>query len=214
MKANCWYGKHDVRVEEVPDPKILNPRDAIVQDHLAPRSAAPTCTCTTASFPTMENGDILGHEFMGEVVELGSGGEEPEGRRSRRRPVPDRLRQLLLLPEGRVFAVRELEPERLDGGEAVGPLAGRHLRLFASCSAAMPAARRSTRACPSPTSDRSRSPDGLTDEQVLFLSDIFPTGYMAAENCNIQPGDTVAVWGCGPVGQFAIKSAFMLGAGA
>ena len=76
----------------------------------------------------------------------------------------------------------------------------------------MPAARRNTCACRSPTSARCKVPDELTDEQVLFLSDIFPTGYMAAENCNIQPGDTVAVWGCGPVGQFAIKSACLLGA--
>ena len=97
-------------------------------------------------------------------------------------------------------------------GKALGPLAGRAVRLLAHARRLSPAARPNICAFPSPTSARSRCRTGSSDEQVLFLSDIFPTGYMAAEFCNIQPGDTVAVWGCGPVGQFAIRSAFLLGA--
>ena len=213
MKAVCWYGTNDVRVARVPDPTILNPRDAIVK-------ITPTAICGSdlhlydGYIPTMKSGDILGHEFMGEVVEVGAREQEPQGRRPRRRPVHHRVRPLLLLRAGAVVALRQLQPERLDGGKAVRLLAVGAVRLLAHDSAAMPAGRPSTCACRSPTSARSKFPNDLTDEQVLFLSDILPTGYMAAENCNIQPGDTVAVWGCGPVGQFAIRSAWMLGAGA
>ena len=149
MKAVCWEGKKNVQVLNVPDPSVINPRDAILK-------VTTTAICGSdlhlydGYIPTMEKGDILGHEFMGEVVELGS-------------------------------AVKNLKK----GDRVVVP--------FADVGPV-------------------QIPDELSDEQVLFLSDIFPTGYMAAENCNIQPGDTVAVWGCGPVGQFAIKSAQLLGA--
>ena len=160
MRANCWMGKKNVRVEQVPDPKILNPRDAIVR-------ITSTAICGSdlhlynGFVPTMEKGDILGHEFMGEVVEVGRGGKEPEGRRPRGGAVPDRLRQLLArASEATVLAVRELQSERLDGGEDVGPLAGRDLRLLASARRLSPAARRSTRACRSPTSGRIKVPKG------------------------------------------------------
>ena len=151
---------------------------------------------------------------MGEVVEVGTRRQRTSSVGDRVVvPFTDRVRQLLLLPAASCTRCCDnSNPERLDGREALRLLAARASSATRTCSAAMPAARRSTRACRSPTSDRSRCPTHLTDEQVLFLSDIFPTGYMAAENCNIQPGDTVAVWGCGPVGQFAIKSAFLLGA--
>ena len=118
MKAACWYGVGDVRVEDVPDPEILNPRDAIVK-------VTSTAICGSdlhlydGFIPTMRKGDILGHEFMGEVVEVGPRGEEPQGRRPRGGAVPDRLRQLLLLPARAVLAVRQLQPERLDGREDV-----------------------------------------------------------------------------------------------
>ena len=189
MKANCWMGKKEVRVENVPDPKILNTRDAIVR-------VTSTAICGSdlhlynGFIPTMEKGDILGHEFMGEVVEVGTRRQEPQGRRPRRRAVPDRLRQLLRRASTELYSLlRELEPERLDGREAAGPLAARASSATRTCSAASPAARPSTRACRSPTSARSRSPTACRDEQVLFLSDIFPTGYMGAEMCDIKPGD-------------------------
>ena len=172
-----------------------------------PRSAARTCTSTTASSRRWSSGDILGHEFMGEVVEVGPRGEEPQGRRPRRRAVPDRLRPLLLLPARAVVAVRQLQSrtpwmaEKLWGSLAGGLFGYSH--LFGGYAGGQAEYVRVPFADVGPL----KVPDGMTDEQVLFLSDIFPTGYMAAENCDIQPGDTVAVWGCGPVGQFAIRSA-------
>ena len=125
--------------------------------------------------------------------------EQPEGRRPRRRAVPDRLRQLLRsASRGLSRSARTRTRTRAMAEKMLGPLARRASSATRTCSAASPAARPSTRACRSPTSARSRSRTDLTDEQVLFLSDIFPTGYMGAEMCDIQPGDTIAVWGCGP----------------
>ena len=124
----------------------------------------------------------------------------------------DRVRAVFLLPKGPDLGLRELESERLDGGKDAGAFAARACSAIRICWAAMPADRPNTRVCRLPMSGPLKVPEDLTDEQVLFLSDIFPTGYMGAEMCNIKPGDTIAVWGCGPVGQFAIKSAFLLGA--
>ena len=211
MKGVCYYGKEDIRVETVPDPQILNPRDAIVK-------VTATAICGSdlhiydGYIPTMEQGDILGHEFMGEVVEVGRGQSPTPGRRPRRRAVHDRLRPLLLLPRRAVVAVRQLQPERLDGREARRLLGLRPLRLLAHVRRLSRAARPSTPACRSPTSVRSRCPTRCRTSRCCSSPTSFPTGYMAAENCDIQPGDTVAVWGCGPVGQFAIKSAYLLGA--
>ena len=118
MKALVWHGTNDVRVERVPDPEILNPRDAIIRvtiDRDLRLRPAPL----DGFIPTMKAGDILGHEFMGEVVEVGNGNTQAEGRRPRRRAVHHRLRQLLLLQAAAVVAVRQLQPERLDGREAV-----------------------------------------------------------------------------------------------
>ena len=187
----------------MPDPKILNARDAIVR-------ITSTAICGSdlhlynGFIPTMEKGDILGHEFMGEVVEVGRGVKNLRVGDRVVVPFPIACGACCAVPARDVLAVRELEPERVDGREAVGPLAVRASSATRTCSAASPAARPSTRACRSPTSARSRCPTSSTDEQVLFLSDIFPTGYMGAEMCDIKPGDVVAVWGCGPVGQFAI----------
>ena len=203
MKANCWHGKEDVRVEHVPDPEILNPRDAIVK-------ITSTAICGSdlhlynGFVPTMEKGDILGHEFMGEVVEVGPRREEPEGRRPRGGAVPDRLRQLLLLPGAAVSrCARTRIPnawmaEKMWGHSPAGIFGYSHL-LGGYAGGQAEYAR-----VPFADVGPLKIPNGLTDEQVLFLSDIFPTGYMAAEICDIKPGDTVAVWGCGPVGQFAI----------
>ena len=119
-------------------------------------------------------------------------------------PFPIACGELLPCQRGLYSLLRELEPERLDRREAVGPRRRAASSATRTSPAASPAARPSTPACPSPTSGPLKVADGLTDEQVLFLSDIFPTGYMGAEMCDIQPGDIIAVWGCGPVGQFAI----------
>jgi threonine dehydrogenase-like Zn-dependent dehydrogenase len=210
MKANCWYGKNDVQVVDVPDPKILNRRDAVVK-------ITTTAICGSdlhlynGFVPTMEKGDILGHEFMGEVVEVG-----PEVQNLKE---GDRVVASFPISCGRCFfCQRELfslcensNPnawiaQKLFGHSPAGIYGYTHmLGGFAGGQAEYARV-------PFADVGTIKVPDGLRDEQVLFLSDIFPTGYMAAENCNIQPGDTIAVWGCGPVGQFAIKSAFLLGA--
>ena len=137
---------------------------------------------------------------------------EPRGRRPRRRPVPDRLRQLLVVPARAVLRLRELQPERGDRREDVRPPDGRASSATRTSPAATPAARPSTRACPFADVGPIKIEDDLPDEQVLFLSDIFPTGYMGADFCDITGGEVIAVFGAGPVGQFAIASAVMLGA--
>ena len=156
MKAFCWYGANDVRVERVPDPTILNPRDAIVK-------VTPTAICGSdlhlydGFIPTMKSGDILGHEFMGEVVEVGSGVDNLQ--------VGDRVVVPFTIACGSCFfcksrplvALRQLEPERLDGREARTATRGRAVRLLAHARRLSPAARPSTSACRSPTSARSRS---------------------------------------------------------
>jgi threonine dehydrogenase-like Zn-dependent dehydrogenase len=211
MKALCWYGTNDVRVERVPDPTILNPRDAIIKITL-------TAICGSdlhlldGFIPTMRRGDILGHEFMGEVVDV--------GRDNTKLKVGDRVVVPFTIACGRCFFCdRQLwslcdnsnpnawMAEKLYGYSPSGLFGYSH--MMGGYAGGQAEYVRVPFADVGPI----KIPDGLRDEQVLFLSDIFPTGYMAAENCNIQPGDTVAVWGCGPVGQFAIRSAWMLGAG-
>lgn len=210
MKAVCWHGANDVRVDTVPDPKILNPRDAIIK-------ITSTAICGSdlhlynGFIPTMESGDILGHEFMGEVVELGSAVKNVQ--------IGDRVVVPFTISCGNCFfCQRDLwslcdnsNPngwiaEKMYGHSPAGLFGYTHM-LGGYAGGQAEYAR-----VPFADVGLFKIPDGLADEQVLFLTDIFPTGYMAAENCNIQPGDTVAVWGCGPVGQFAIKSAYMLGA--
>jgi len=211
MKALCWYGTDDVRIARVPDPKILNPRDVIVRVSL-------TAICGSdlhlldGFIPTMQRGDILGHEFMGEVVEV--------GRDHTKLKVGDRVVVPFTIACGRCFfcdrqlwsACDNSNPnawmtEKLYGASPSGLLGYSH--MMGGYAGGQAEYVRVPFADVGPI----KVPPQLQDEQVLFISDIFPTGYMAAENCNIQPGDTVAVWGCGPVGQFAIKSAWMLGAG-
>jgi threonine dehydrogenase-like Zn-dependent dehydrogenase len=210
MKATCWYGTRNVQVERVPDPKILNKRDAIVR-------ITKTAICGSdlhiynGMIPTMKRGDVLGHEFMGEVVEKG-----PEVRNL---AIGDRVVVPFPIACGHCLQCeRELYSlcensnpnawmaEKLYGYSPCGIFGYSHmLGGFAGGQAEFARV---------PFADIGplKIPESVSDEQVLFLSDIFPTGYMAAEACNIQPGDTVAVWGCGPVGQFAIKSAYLLGA--
>src|SRR3954466_12872608 len=211
MRALTWHGKHDVRMDTVPDPEILNPRDAIIR-------ITSTAICGSDLhlydhyIPTMQAGDILGHEFMGEVVEVGPKSTLKKGQRvvvpftiscgdcffckkqqysacdnSNPTETFDAPRLLMGHPMGAAFGYAHLT-----GGYAGGQ--AEYVRV--------------------PYSDVGPIvvPDHLEDDQVLFLSDILPTGWMAAENAEIEPGDTVAVWGCGPVGLFAIQSALLMGA--
>jgi threonine dehydrogenase-like Zn-dependent dehydrogenase len=210
MKATCWHGKNDVRVEEVPDPKILNPRDAIVKI-----TSTAICGSDLHLFdgyvPTMEKGDILGHEFMGEVVETGEGVKNlKEGDRVVV-PFPISCGNCFFCQKGLFSLCENSNPnavmaEQMWGHSPAGIYGYSHL-LGGYAGGQAEYAR-----VPFADFNPIKIPEELPDEKVLFLSDILPTGYMAAENCNIQPGDTIAVWGCGPVGQFAIKSAYLLGA--
>jgi threonine dehydrogenase-like Zn-dependent dehydrogenase len=210
MKANCWMGKRRVQVEEVPDPKILNSQDAIVKI-----TSTAICGSDLHLFngfvPTMERGDIMGHEFMGEIVEV--------GRSVRNLRVGDRV--VVPFPiscgacaacQAELFSLCENSnpnawiAEKLLGHSPAGVYGYSHmLGGFAGGQAEYARV---------PFADVGplKVPEDLTDEQVLFLSDIFPTGYMGAEMCDIQRGDVIAVWGAGPVGQFAIASALLLGA--
>jgi threonine dehydrogenase-like Zn-dependent dehydrogenase len=210
MKANCWHGKKRVQVEEVPDPKILNPRDAIVR-------ITSTAICGSdlhlynGYIPTMKSGDILGHEFMGEVVEKGSGVSNLSVGDRVVVPFPIACGHCAQCEREMYSLCENSNPnawmaEKMYGYSPCGIFGYSHM-LGGYAGGQAEYAR-----VPFADVGPQKVPDGLDDEQVLFLSDIFPTGYMAAEACNIQPGDIIAVWGCGPVGQFAMKSAYMLGA--
>ncbi len=212
MKAVCWMGVEKIRVETVPDPKILNPRDAIVR-------ITSTCICGSdlhlynGFIPTMEQGDILGHEFMGEVVEVGPGIDKEKLQ------VGDRVVVPFTIACGRCFfCQRQLwsccdnsnpnawVAEKIMGYSPAGLFGYTHM-LGGYAGGQAQYAR-----VPFADVGPLKIPAGIPDEKLVFLSDIFPTGYFGAVNADIAPGDTVAVWGCGPVGQFAIRSAFMLGA--
>jgi threonine dehydrogenase-like Zn-dependent dehydrogenase len=203
-------GKRDVRVETVPDPKILNRRDAIVR-------VTSTAICGSdlhlynGFVPTMESGDILGHEFMGEVVEVGPGVKNLQKGERVVVPFPIACGGCFGCQKGLYSVCENSNPnawmaERLWGHSTAGIFGYSHLTGgYAGGQAELVRV---------PFADVGpiKVPEGLADEQALFLSDIFPTAYMGAEMCNIRPGDTVAVWGCGPVGLLAVKSAYLLGA--
>jgi threonine dehydrogenase-like Zn-dependent dehydrogenase len=210
MKATCWHGKQNIRVDEVPDPEILNPRDCIVK-------ITSTAICGSdlhlynGFVPTMESGDILGHEFMGEVVEVGNGVDNLKQGDRVVIPFPISCGNCFFCQRGLSASCENSNPnsmlaEKLWGHSSCGIFGYSHLTGGYAGGQAEYAR------VPYADVNHIKIENGYTDEQVLFLSDIYPTGYMAAENCNIQPGDTVAVWGCGPVGLFSIKSAYMLGA--
>jgi threonine dehydrogenase-like Zn-dependent dehydrogenase len=210
MRALCWFGKGDVRIETVADPKILNPRDAIVK-------VTTTAICGSdlhlygGGVPMMEEGDILGHEFMGEVVEVGS--------EVKNLKVGDRVVVPAIIACGHCYFCQHNLWSLCDNSNPQGALME---KVYGQAAAGIYGYSHLMGGYAGGQAEYVRVPfadigplkidNSFTDEQVLFLSDIFPTGYMAAENCHIQPGDTVAVWGCGPVGQFAISSAYMLGA--
>jgi len=210
MKALCWHDKHDVRYDTVPDPRIEEPRDAIVKV-----TSCAICGSDLHLFdgfmPGMKSGDVLGHEFMGEVVEV--------GRDNRRLKVGDRVVVPFTICCGECeqcrrgnFSVCE-RSNRNKGlqekafGHATAGLFG-YTHLTGGYAGGQAEYVRVPYADVAPVV----IPEGLTDEQVLFLGDIFPTGWQAAVQCDIQPTDTVAIWGAGPVGQFAIRSAILLGA--
>ena len=210
MKALCWFGKNDVRVEDVPEPKIINPRDAIIK-------VTRTAICGSdlhlldGYVPAMLKGDIMGHEFMGEVVETGS--EVKIVQKGDRVVVPFTIScgSCFFCIRGQFSLCDNTNPDA-GKADAVYGYSGAGLFGFSHLYGGYAGGQAEYVRVPFADVGPVKIPDGLEDEQVLFLSDIFPTGYMAAENCQIQPGDTVAVWGCGPVGQFAIKSAYLLGA--
>ncbi len=210
MKAVCWNGANDMRVETVPDPKIINPRDAIVK-------ITTTAICGSdlhiynGYIPTMEKGDILGHEFMGEVVELGSAVKNLKKGDRVIVPFPISCGNCFFCQSDLWSLCDNSNPnawlaEKLMGYSPSGIFGYSHMTGGYAGGQAEYAR------VPFADVGLFKIANSLQDEQVLFLTDIFPTGYMAAENCNIQPGDTVAVWGCGPVGQFTIQSAYILGA--
>ncbi len=210
MKATCWMGTKDIRVMDVPDPKILNQRDCIVR-------ISSTAICGSdlhlynGFMPTMEKGDILGHEFMGEVMDI--------GREVKNLKVGDRVVVPFPIACGHCnqcvaenYSLCENSnpnahiAEKMMGHSPAGIFGYSHLTGgFAGGQAEFARV---------PFADVGplKIPADMTDEQALFLSDILPTGYMGAEMCDIRPGSTIAVWGCGPVGLFAIASAYMLGA--
>ena len=210
MKATCWMGPRKMEVVDVPDPKILSQGDCIVK-------ITSTAICGSdlhlynAFMPGLEPGDILGHEFMGEVVEVGRNVHNLKIGDRVVVPFPIACGACAACQAGMTSICENSNPnayiaEKLMGHSPAGIFGYSHLTGgFAGGQAEYARV---------PFADIGplKVPDGMTDEQVLFLSDILPTGYMGAEMCGIKPGDTIAVWGCGPVGQFAIASAYLLGA--
>jgi threonine dehydrogenase-like Zn-dependent dehydrogenase len=210
MKATCWEGKRDIRVEDVPDPRILNSGDVIVR-------VTSTAICGSdlhlynGFIPTMERGDILGHEFMGEVVETGRGVKTLKTGDRVVVPFPIACGQCFMCRRDLFSCCENSNPnawmaEKLWGHSPAAAFGYSHLLGgFAGGQAEYVRV---------PFADIGplKIPGGIPDEQVLFLSDIFPTGYMGADLCDIRRGDVIAVWGAGPVGLFAIASAYLLGA--
>ncbi|MFN3522526.1 MAG: zinc-dependent alcohol dehydrogenase [Phenylobacterium sp.] len=211
MRALTWHGKHDVRMETVPDPKIVNPRDAIIK-------ITSTAICGSdlhlydSFIPTLRAGDILGHEFMGEVVEVGPGSTLKKGQRV---VVP------FVIACGKCFFCEKQQYSACDNSNpaekaemseiAYGyPMSG--IYGYSHLTGGYAGGQAEYVRVPYSDVGPIVVPDGLDDDKVLFLSDILPTGWMAAENCQIEPGDTVAIWGAGPVGLFAVQSAFLQGA--
>jgi threonine dehydrogenase-like Zn-dependent dehydrogenase len=210
MRALRWHGKHDIRCDTVPDPTIEEGRDAIIKV-----STCAICGSDLHLFdgfmPTMESGDIMGHEFMGEVVEVGKDNKALN--------VGDRVVIPFTIFCGECeqcrrgnFSVCERSNRNKDKADKVFGHTTAGLFGYSHLTGGYPGGQAEYVRVPMADTTHVKIPDGLTDEQVLFLGDIFPTGWQAAVNCDIQPEDTVAIWGAGPVGQMAIRSAVLLGA--
>jgi len=211
MRALCWHGKEDIRVDTVPDPQIQDPRDIIVK-------ISSTAICGSdlhiygGFVPSMEEGDIVGHEPMGEVVEAGR--DVKTLRRGDRVVVPFTIScGTCFFCRKQMFSLCDTSNPNADAAREVMSQSPAGLLGYSHLLGGFPGGQAEYLRVPFADVGPVRIPPGLRDEQVLFLSDIFPTGYMAAENAEIEPGETVAIWGCGPVGQFAIQSAWMLDAG-
>lgn len=211
MKALCWYGKYDVRLCDAPEPRIKDPTDAIIKVTLC-AICGSDLHLYNKYMPNMKKGDILGHEGMGTVVEVGSSVKKLK--------VGDRVVIPFTISCGQCFFCEKGLFSLCDNSN---PNAEKAAKIMGQSPAGMygyshllggfAGSQAEYVRVPYADAGPLQMPPELPDEKVLFLSDIFPTGYMAAENAQIQPGETVAIWGCGPVGQFAIKSAWMLGAG-
>jgi threonine dehydrogenase-like Zn-dependent dehydrogenase len=211
MKALVWHGKEDVRCDNVPDPKIEQPTDVVVR-------ITSTAICGSdlhlydGLMPTMKSGDILGHEPMGIVEEVGP--------RVTKLKKGDRVVVPFTIACGRCWFCEQTlfslcdntNPNHQQAETAMGHSPS-GLFGYSHMLGGYPGGQAEYLRVPYADVGPIKIESDLPDEKVLFLSDIYPTGYMAAENANIQPGDTVAIWGCGPVGQFVIRSAWMLGAG-
>lgn len=210
MRALTWHGKADIRCESVPDPKIEHPRDAIIKV-----TGCAICGSDLHIYdgmiPSMERGDVLGHETMGEVVDV--------GRENTKLKKGDRVVVPFTISCGECFFCKN---GFFSGCERSNPNAEQAAKLWGHSPAGLfgyshllggfPGGQAEYLRVPFADVGPIKVPDGLSDEQVLFLSDIFPTGYMGAEFCDIKGGETIVVFGCGPVAQFTIRSAFLLGA--
>ncbi len=210
MKAACWHGAQDIRVEEVSEPKIINPRDIIVR-------VTSTAICGSdlhlynKVFPGMKRGDIMGHECMGEVVAVGS--------RVKNLREGDRVVVPCTIACGGCFHCKRREfsacdnsnPNPLESMEVLG-YPGCGMLGYSSVTGSYAGGQADYIRVPFGDFGPIKIPDGIPDERVLFLSDILPTGWMGAANCDVQPGDVVAVWGAGPVGQMAVRSLIAMGA--
>lgn len=210
MKAVVFHGKEDVRVEDVPNPKIMDEKDVVVQ-------VTSTAICGSdlhmydGYVVEMKEGDILGHEFMGVVIEV--------GKDVKKLKVGDRIAVPFNIACGSCDYCKRDMTSLCDNTnpdhhklEALHGFAGAGLFGYSHLYGGYAGGQAEFVRVPFADVNHIKIPESLPDEKVLFLTDIFPTGYMAAENANIQAGDTIAIWGCGPVGQFAIRSAMMLGA--
>jgi threonine dehydrogenase-like Zn-dependent dehydrogenase len=211
MRALTWHGRHDVRVDTVPDPEIVNPHDCILK-------VTSTAICGSdlhlydGYIPGMRPGDILGHEFMGEVVEVGSESTLKKGQRVIV-PFPIACGECFFCKKQQFSCCDNTNPpETSDATETMYgyPMAG--VFGYSHLTGGYAGGQAEYVRVPFSNVGPLVVPDHLEDDKVLFLTDILPTGWMAAENCEIEPGDTVAVWGCGPVGLFAIQSALVMGA--
>ncbi|MFT8243537.1 zinc-dependent alcohol dehydrogenase [Roseomonas sp. BN140053] len=210
MKALTWHGRGDIRCDTVPDPTIQHGRDAIIKV-----TACAICGSDLhlmgGFVPTMQSGDVMGHETMGEVVEV--------GKDNKKLKVGDRVvvpfticcGECRQCKWGNWSCCERTNPNGAMQAEQYGyPLAA--LFGFSHITGGIPGGQAEYLRVPYADVGPLKIPEGLSDEQVLFLSDIFPTAYMAAEHCEIKPTDTIAIWGCGPVGVLAVKSCFLLGA--
>jgi threonine dehydrogenase-like Zn-dependent dehydrogenase len=210
MKAVCWYGTHDVRVEEVPEPVIMNRRDAIVK-------VTSTAICGSdlhiynGYIPTMKRGDILGHEFMGEVVEVAS--DVRNLKKGDRVVVPFTICcGRCFFCEHQMWSLCDNSNPNAEMAERVNGYSGAGLFGYSHMYGGFAGGQAQYARVPFADVAPVKIGEDVSDEQALFLSDILPTAYMAVENCSLRPGDTVAIWGCGPVGLLAIRCAWMLGA--